>query len=185
MRKINIKNGIIEDIFVYEDRVRECEEEYNNALKTHSVSDDAINEINSRGNENLTNEDKSKLSERQKIDDDYNKKLEYLNSCYELVEISYDGKEFDEEIYTLVPQFKIVNNTVEQTYKSQLDRHKILQKISELKKKLADTDYIVIKSYEARLSNEDMPYTQKYMDEVFSERKALREKINYLDDLIK
>ena len=30
-----------------------------------------------------------------------------------------------------------------------------------------------------------MPYSQEYLDKVFAERKAQREKINYLSDLIK
>ena len=74
---------------------------------------------------------------------------------------------------------------VEQTFQPQKDEYKITVKINELQKKLASTDYIVIKSYEAKLSNEDMPYSQEYLDKVFAERKAQREKINYLSDLIK
>ena len=122
---------------------------------------------------------------REEIDKEYESKMQYVDSCPSLVVVPYDGVKFDEETHTLVPQFNVKDGYVEQTFQPQKDEYKITVKINELQKKLASTDYIVIKSYEAKLSNEDMPYSQEYLDKVFAERKAQREKINYLSDLIK
>lgn len=183
MRKINIKNGIIEDIFTYEDRVREYQKERDYKIIFYDVSDNIISIINAK--KDISEDDKQKLQIRTDIDKEYSEKIEYLNSCYELIEIPYNGDTFNEEIYTLVPQFKTINNIVEQTYQPKLDKYKISKKIAELKRELADTDYIVVKSYEAKLLNEDMPYSQETMESVFSERQKKRDKINSLSNLIK
>lgn len=183
--KININNGIIEDIFDYENKKREIQEERDYMITSNSVSDSIINAIMSKQDKDLTEEDKKRLSIREEIDKEYESKIQYIESCSSLVIVPYDGEKFDEEIYTLFPQFNSKDGYVEQTFLPQRDDYKIMVKINELKKKLASTDCIVIKTYEAKLSNEDMPYSQEYLDKVFAERKAQREKINYLSDLIK
>ena len=188
--KINIKNGIIEDIFDYENKNRELQEERAYMITSNSVSDSIITAIKSKQatdltDEDNTDEDKKRLIIREEIDKKYESKIQYIESFPNLVIVPYDGEKFDKEIYTLVPQFNSKNGYVEQTFLPQKDNFKIMVKINELQKKLASTDYIVIKTYEAKLSNEDMPYSQEYLDKVFSERKAQREKINYLSDLIK
>lgn len=185
MIKINIKNGIINDIFSYEERKKKYQEEREHKIITNSVSDAVINSIKFKPVDKLTGLDKKLLSIRESIDNEYNSSIEYIDSCLELREIPYNGKEFDSKIQTLVPKFNVLNGYVEKTYELNIDKYKILSYINELKKKLSSTDYIVIKSYEAKLSNEDMPYTQEYLDKVFAERKEQREKINYLSDLIK
>lgn len=185
MQKINIKNGIIEDIFNYEDKKKEYQDARDYSITLHSVSDSIINAIKSKGEDELTDEDKKRLTIREEIDKEYELKMQYIDSCPGLVIVPYNGEKFDEETHTLVPQFEVKDGYVEQTFQPQKDEYKITVKINELQKKLASTDYIVIKSYEAKLSNEDMPYSQEYLDKVFAERKAQREKINYLSDLIK
>ena len=185
MMKINIKNGIIEDIFDYENKKREIQEERDYMITSNSVSDSIISVIKSKQDKDLTEEDKKRLSIRDEIDKEYESKIQYTESCPSLVIVPYDGEKFDEEIYTLIPQFNSKDGYIEQTFLPQKDDYKIMTKINELQKKLASTDYIVIKTYEAKLSNEDMPYSQEYLDKVFAERKAQREKINYLSDLIK
>ena len=185
MMKINIKNGIIEDIFDYENKKREIQEERDYVITINSVSDSIINAIKNKQDKDITDEDKKRLTIREEIDKKYESKIQYIESFPNLVVVPYDGEKFDKEIYTLVPQFNSKDGYIEQTFLPQKDNYKIMVKINELQKKLASTDYIVIKTYEAKLSNEDMPYSQEYLDEVFAERKAQREKINYLSDLIK
>lgn len=185
MQKINIKNGIIEDIFNYEDKKKEYQDARDYSITLYSVSDSIINAIKSKSEDELTDEDKKRLTIREEIDKEYESKMQYIDSCPGLVIVPYNGEKFDEETHTLVPQFEVKDGYVEQTFQPQKDEYKITVKINELQKKLASTDYIVIKSYEAKLSNEDMPYSQEYLDKVFAERKAQREKINYLSDLIK
>jgi hypothetical protein len=57
-------------------------------------------------------------------------------------------------------------------------KNKKLNKFNELKKLLEDTDYKVIKCYEAQLGNEEMPYN---LTELLAERKAWRDEINALE----
>jgi predicted nucleotidyltransferase len=54
--------------------------------------------------------------------------------------------------------------------------------IANLKDKLNSSDYQIIKSYEAQLSNEPMPYD---LNELLAQRKMWREKINQLEFEIK
>jgi hypothetical protein len=57
-------------------------------------------------------------------------------------------------------------------------KNKKLNKFNELKKLLEDTDYKVIKCYEAQLGNEEMPYN---LTELLAQRKAWRDEINALE----
>jgi len=57
-------------------------------------------------------------------------------------------------------------------------KNKKLNKFNELKKLLEDTDYKVIKCYEAQLGNEEMPYN---LTELLAQRKAWRNEINALE----
>jgi hypothetical protein len=57
-------------------------------------------------------------------------------------------------------------------------RNEKLNTLNELKKLLQDTDYKVIKCYEAQLGNEEMPYN---LQELLAQRKAWREEINAIE----
>jgi hypothetical protein len=57
-------------------------------------------------------------------------------------------------------------------------KNKKLNKFNELKKLLEDTDYKVIKCYEAQLGNEEMPYN---LTELLAQRKAWRDEINAIE----
>ena len=76
MMKINIKNGIIEDIFDYENKKREIQEERDYMITSNSVSDSIINVIKSKQNKDLTEEDKKRLSIREEIDKEYESKIQ-------------------------------------------------------------------------------------------------------------
>ena len=51
-------------------------------------------------------------------------------------------------------------------------------KIQQLKRKLSDTDYQVIKNYEYFLANKELPYD---IDAIHDNRQALRDEINRLE----
>ena len=59
------------------------------------------------------------------------------------------------------------------------DQQALKTEISALKKELSDSDYQIIKCYEASLLNEEMPYPYKTL---IKERQSTREKINLLQD---
>lgn len=58
------------------------------------------------------------------------------------------------------------------------DLQKVKNEIVTLKKSLADSDYKIIKCYEASLCGEDMPYD---VVAVRSERQAIRDRINQIE----
>jgi hypothetical protein len=64
------------------------------------------------------------------------------------------------------------------SFVEQETRNKKLNSINELKELLEDTDYKVIKCYEASLLNEEMPYN---LTEILAQRKAWRDEINALE----
>lgn len=78
---------------------------------------------------------------------------------------------YEEESNSIVQKWEIVNN----------DINIINQKIKELKAKLSNTDYKVMKCYEATLLNLPLPYS---MDEVHEIRQDYRDRINTLEALL-
>jgi hypothetical protein len=74
---------------------------------------------------------------------------------------------------------KLFTINEEKLYKFILQNSNFIKdKIKMLKQQLANSDYKVIKCYEAQLGNEEIPYN---LQELLAERKAYREKINALE----
>lgn len=184
MQKVKLVNGIIEGLVVIEDIQKELQEERELKIIQHFISDEVINAIKFKSETMRTFSEQKRLELREKIDKEYEEKLSEYDEYKELVVIPYT-ESYNEEIETLMPQFKEVGDKVEQTFIPELDRYKIKRLISNTQKILTDTDYIVIKSYEAKLSMSDAPYTQEYLDEILTKRQAARDKINELESLIK
>ena len=185
MQKIKLVNGIIEGLVVIEDIINQLKKEKELQYIQHSISDEIINAIKSKSESMRTYSEQQKLKLRNAIDATFEKELSiYDNEYKELVVISYD-KPYNEETETLMSQFKDVGDKVEQTFVPELDRYKVKKLISVQQKILSDTDYIIIKSYEAKLSMSDAPYTQEYLDGVLEKRQAARDKINELESLLK
>ena len=164
MQKIKLVNGIIEGLVVIEDIINQLKKEKELQYIQHSISDEIINAIKSKSESMHTYSEQKKIELRNVVDKEYEKQLAvYENEYKELVVIPYD-KTYNEETETLMPQFKDVGDKVEQTFVPELDRYKVKKLISVQQKILSDTDYIIIKSYEAKLSMSDAPYTQEYLD---------------------
>ena len=66
-------------------------------------------------------------------------------------------------------------------YKKVINAQYYRNKIQELKKELANTDYQVLKCYEAKVMGLDLPYDAHKIHE---ERQKLRDSINSLEDLL-
>ena len=62
-----------------------------------------------------------------------------------------------------------------------LDKTKIDYKISELKQQLADSDYKIVKCYEATIIGDELPYDIETLHE---ERQAIRDEINRLESML-
>lgn len=66
-------------------------------------------------------------------------------------------------------------------YKKVINAQYYINKIQELKEELANTDYHVLKCYEAKVMGLDLPYDAQKIHE---ERQRLRNSINSLEDLL-
>ena len=184
MKKIKIKNNIIEGIIDLEDIKLNLQKERDLAITKYSVSDEIIESIKSKSIEDVSSFEKEKISIREKIDSNYKESLSKYDDYKELVIIPYE-EEYDSSLYFLKPKFTEFSDKVEQTYTIELDSCSIFQQINSYRKLLNDTDYIIIKSYEEKLSLSDFSYSKEYLDDVIDKRKKAREKINELELLLK
>ena len=93
--------------------------------------------------------------------------------------------EYDNESQSLEVYYVESENEILEKWRKINDAHKIENSIASLKSKLSNTDYIVIKAYEAKLAMIDIPYAQEYLDKIILERQELRDRINELEKLLK
>ena len=183
MKKIKYINGIIEGLVDINDIKNDLNKKKEAKIIELSVSDDIINKIKNKPESMRTYSEQQKLIQRNRIEEEYNIALSKYDDYRELVVIPYVGK-YNEEIETLTPKFRDLGDKVEQTFVLEISKQKIKRLISDNQKILTETDYIIIKSYEAKLSMSDAPYNQEYLDEVISRRQAARDKINELVALL-
>lgn len=77
-----------------------------------------------------------------------------------------------------VDTFNIVDGKVVQSWSIQSDPEAVNAEIEALKATLAESDYQVIKCYEAKMVGDTLPYD---IDKLHAERQAIRDKINALE----
>lgn len=141
--------------------------------------------INSRYSINVIDVDLEKdladyrLENSSISEEEYEKRIRELNSMLPLVEsMAPNIGEND----SLLPYYEIENNSIVQKWEIvNNDINIINQKIKYLKAQLSDSDYKVMKCYEATLLNLPLPYS---MDEVHEIRQDYRDKINELEALL-
>ena len=178
--KAKIINGVCR-IIDYDYEINILRGTYNNLLIQNSVDDDTINSILVKQEKSRTVSDLQKIIKRKEIDDWYEDKKKEYDDYKDLIVKSYKGNQSQ---YTyLNPVFTDSGNNIVQTYEEVLSRQLLREAISELKSNLSSTDYMIIKTYEAKINNEDAPYSSDRMDEVMEQRKNYREKINELESL--
>lgn len=83
-----------------------------------------------------------------------------------------------EEGYTVRIGARDAGDHIELIYEKVVDIQAKQAKIASLKKELSDSDYKVIKNYEATMAGEQPPYD---MTSLHAERQALRDMINQLE----
>ena len=96
--------------------------------------------------------------------------------------ISLDNNINPNEYYVNKKEVFIKDGQFYSTYVSFIDYKKCGNEITNLKQQLSNTDYKVIKNMEAQLVNEELPYDSVTLH---TERQALRDKINELEELLK
>lgn len=184
--KLNEDKKTIYEVIDYEAKLSQMDKDYKLSLVENSVDDETINTILSKAENKRTVSDLCKIVLRQNIDSNYKLHKENLETDY--LEFQADDfrslelGEYDEmETYVEVKdnivhqRFKIVKNTV----------RKLNAAIESLKERLSSTDYIIIKSYEAKVMMQDAPYSDEFMTKTTEERQKIRDEINRLEELLK
>lgn len=180
-------DGTIYEVLDSEKKLESLKADYEARLTQNSVDDAIMEIINAKPESERSIVDISKIATRQKIDDAYEEAKQSFEKEY--LEYQDDGTDDLEvgEYDSLRPYVeKDDNNVVHQKYSVvKNSSQKINAKITELKDELSSTDYIIIKAYEAKLTLSDSPYTDEYITQITTERQALRDKINELEELLK
>lgn len=154
--------------------------DFDKLIKDKKISDEDLRllELNRDSNfENLK-------SLREEIEKERKSEIERISNTY-IDFIPCDKKELAEFSTRKIYYTKDADNVYEHEIIIHNDSDKINEVIQELNQYLSKTDYIIIKSYEAKLSMSDAPYTQEYLDEVINKRQTARDKINELESLLK
>lgn len=178
MKKAKFINSENVEIINYEDFLKSINADFDQIVKIKHVTDEELSFLEKNNDNDI---DRFKKM-REEIENERNVEIEKLSDYLEFVpcektdlekfstrKLYYtksDDKIYEHEI--------IINNDVD-LIKSEIDF---------LKNKLSSTDYMIIKTYEAKINNEDAPYSSDRMDEVMEERKNYREKINELESLL-
>lgn len=165
------------------DRINEQLDKRYKELKTaNGVDDLTIKDILSKPENERTSDDLMKLFIRDKL----NKELKELRNKYddykEFVEVPYDG-----EVPVGYSERFVYSNENDKVYRRVelfVDLYYVRDEIKRIKKELTDTDYIIIKSYEAELLGEEQPYDKEYIQEVATNRAEMRNQINQLEAIL-
>lgn len=129
--------------------------------------------------------------QRMWIDGDGNQHEEIVSVEQQIAELSEAWKPVDEispealvsndENYIIVPVPYDHGERIAYRYEKRYDYQRIKQQVADLKQALSDSDYKVMKCYEASMLGQPMPYD---IEEVHAERQAMRDKINELEPLL-
>lgn len=177
---INKQGGV--SVIDYDKEINNIENRYQELLTSNGVSDGVINIILNKTEEDRTIDDNKKIILRHQIEDWKKSNISKYDD-YQDIEVEEYNKTVP-EYYILIPEFKQGDGVLIEYYDCVLDRSLIKKNISDYKQQLSDTDYIITKTYEAKLSGDTAPYTDEEIKDVVSNRKVLRDKINELEKLL-
>lgn len=158
----------------YDKEVKKVESVFSNKINSMGIDDNSINNILAKKEDDRTIEDLKKIVLRKNINDWKDDRMSELNGYKDYIpeDPPKDLKDFE----SVIPYYEEDDNNVIQKWEiKENDKFKMLQRINVLKKELSDSDYKVIKCYEASLMNKDMPYD---LQTLISERNSKREEIN-------
>ena len=181
MQKAKFINRNSVRVIDYDRELSKINSKYKGLIEDYGVTDDVINPILKKKDSERTFEELQLIIIRKNLEDDKKEELNLLSEYKDFVATKYEGElgEFDftepfyiEEGDKIIRKWKVVHN----------DSLKISAKISKLKAELENTDYKVLKCYEASLTSGEMPYD---IEQLVSERQEMRNEINQLEGLLK
>lgn len=178
--KIVAKNVI--DIIDYDDKIKKIKKEFDLFIISNSIEDEIINAILKKGDNDRTKSDLVKIVSRKTAEDKYKKSIDLYSDYKNFESIKYNGEELG-KLDRLEPYYEEDNDNVYQKFRIvKNDPCLVKDKIALLKQQLLETDYQVMKCYEASLNNSEMPYDIELLTK---DRQTKRDEINRLEALIK
>lgn len=177
MKKAKFINSENVEIIDYEDFLKSINEDFDQIVKIKHVTDEELSFLEKKDDENI---DRFKKI-REEIENERNIEIEKLSDYLEFVPC----KKTDLEKFSTRKLYYTKSDN--KVYEHEIiinDEYLIKCEIDSLKNKLSSTDYMIIKTYEAKINNEDAPYSSDRMDKVMEQRKNYREKINELESLL-
>ncbi|MBR5276868.1 MAG: hypothetical protein IKU35_07010 [Bacteroidaceae bacterium] len=101
---------------------------------------------------------------------------------WKMVELFDESQMQNEQEFYSTTAIPIDNGeTIGFAYQKSLDKRLVQREIERLKSYLSDTDYKVVKCYEATMMKKTLPYD---LNEICSERQIVRDRINELEAMI-
>ena len=174
-----LENGAI-DIVDIEEYKNSVNGEYERLKIENSVQDSVIDAILSKKDKDRTPEELLKIVVRKRIDDGYKERIVKYDSYLPFKEEKFKGEL--KEGYFKRPEFREEAGCIIESYKADIDVSAVRQKIRAKQNELSSTDYMIIKTYEAKITGSPEPYDN--MTEVINQRQTLRDEINTLQNLI-
>lgn len=182
MNKAKIISRYTVQVINYDAELAKVETIYKSEIAKHGVADEVINPILKKKEEKRTFDELILIVKRKEIEDQRTEQLNILATFKEFVPSVFTGElgEYDspkpyyiEEGESVLQKWEVISN----------DPAKIASKISSLKSELEDSDFKVMKCYEATIAKVDeMPYDA---NELIESRQTKRDEINSLEALLK
>ena len=182
MNKAKIMSRYSVHVIDYDKEIAGVDTIYKVELQKYGVTDDVINPILKKKDENRNVEELLLIVKRKEVEDNKKAKLAEIETFKDFVTSAFNRElgEYDspkpyyvEEGDAVVQKWEVISN----------DPVKIASKISSLKSELNGSDYKVMKCYEAIIAkSEEMPYN---VDKLIESRQAKRDEINHLEALLK
>lgn len=163
----------------YEETLLTITQNYDESIKIAKVTDDELNALK----ENKDPEYETRKTLRENLEADRKKDIEKLSKYVEFV--SCERPELTDEYSQYKIYYTNEGNKVTEHCMIIVNKYAIEARISALKSELTETDYVIIKTYEAKIALEDAPYTDEYLSEVIAKRNSIRAEINTLEEKLK
>lgn len=174
-----LENGNIQ-IFDYDAYKKQLDEDYERMKAENSVQDSVINAILKKKENERLPEELLKIVLRHQLDEEYSKNVNAYKDWLPFKEEEFKGKL--KENYYKRPKFREEDGYIIESYEEVVDVSAVRQKIKAKQNELSSTDYMIIKTYEAKITGSPEPYDN--MTEVLNQRQTLRDEINTLQNLI-
>lgn len=160
----------------------ELEKRYEDLKLANRVTDNDIKSIIEKSEDERTADELMRLVIRDKLAKEIKNERSKYNDFKEFVEVPYDG-----QVPVGYSERFVYSNEDDKVYRRVelfVDFYYVRDEIKRIKKELTDTDYIIIKSYEAELLGEEQPYTEEYLRETSAKRAEMRNQINQLEAIL-